>query len=111
MLLFSATPVTLFPNNIFYKILFPENLITKLASVVYLTIIDANKDHPILPQQIPRQIQPWIHHVQPLGMEPPVGVGVGAELASLGVHLPGVFPVSYTHLRAHETVLDLVCRL
>ena len=23
----------------------------------------------------------------------------------------GVKPVSYTHLRAHETVLDLVCRL
>ena len=23
----------------------------------------------------------------------------------------GVAPVSYTHLRAHETVLDLVCRL
>src|SRR5665811_574452 len=22
-----------------------------------------------------------------------------------------IFPVSYTHLRAHETVLDLVCRL
>ena len=22
-----------------------------------------------------------------------------------------LFPVSYTHLRAHETVLDLVCRL
>ncbi|WDT36842.1 hypothetical protein PVA38_11560 [Streptococcus pneumoniae D39] len=22
-----------------------------------------------------------------------------------------VVPVSYTHLRAHETVLDLVCRL
>eukprot|EP00657_Telonema_sp_P-1_P001299 TRINITY_DN13010_c0_g1_i1.p1 TRINITY_DN13010_c0_g1~~TRINITY_DN13010_c0_g1_i1.p1 ORF type:complete len:139 (-),score=54.75 TRINITY_DN13010_c0_g1_i1:42-458(-) len=25
--------------------------------------------------------------------------------------LAGPFPVSYTHLRAHETVLDLVCRL
>ena len=25
--------------------------------------------------------------------------------------LPGAIPVSYTHLRAHETVLDLVCRL
>ena len=25
--------------------------------------------------------------------------------------LPNVGPVSYTHLRAHETVLDLVCRL
>ena len=23
----------------------------------------------------------------------------------------GYIPVSYTHLRAHETVLDLVCRL
>ena len=23
----------------------------------------------------------------------------------------GIYPVSYTHLRAHETVLDLVCRL
>ena len=23
----------------------------------------------------------------------------------------GIGPVSYTHLRAHETVLDLVCRL
>ena len=23
----------------------------------------------------------------------------------------GMLPVSYTHLRAHETVLDLVCRL
>ena len=25
--------------------------------------------------------------------------------------VPFVAPVSYTHLRAHETVLDLVCRL
>ena len=24
---------------------------------------------------------------------------------------PALVPVSYTHLRAHETVLDLVCRL
>mgnify|MGYP003377353396 CR=1 FL=1 len=26
-------------------------------------------------------------------------------------HLQAKAPVSYTHLRAHETVLDLVCRL
>ena len=26
-------------------------------------------------------------------------------------HVIGYLPVSYTHLRAHETVLDLVCRL
>ena len=32
----------------------------------------------------------------------------------LAVEIPGeraLDPVSYTHLRAHETVLDLVCRL
>ena len=27
------------------------------------------------------------------------------------VYVPEPTPVSYTHLRAHETVLDLVCRL
>ena len=37
-----------------------------------------------------------------------------ADRDGLRRHLPGlegVQPVSYTHLRAHETVLDLVCRL
>ena len=29
----------------------------------------------------------------------------------LSTHLDHPEPVSYTHLRAHETVLDLVCRL
>ena len=31
--------------------------------------------------------------------------------AALGPLAAGDMPVSYTHLRAHETVLDLVCRL
>ena len=38
-----------------------------------------------------------------------IAADLGAGIAHAGV---GVFvPVSYTHLRAHETVLDLVCRL
>ena len=36
--------------------------------------------------------------------EAPPPQGIGSKLASL-------LAVSYTHLRAHETVLDLVCRL
>ena len=32
-------------------------------------------------------------------------------LKAVGVILVVAMPVSYTHLRAHETVLDLVCRL
>ena len=34
----------------------------------------------------------------------------GGSVVSAGSRA-GVCPVSYTHLRAHETVLDLVCRL
>ena len=30
---------------------------------------------------------------------------------SLATYASKIEPVSYTHLRAHETVLDLVCRL
>ena len=35
--------------------------------------------------------------------------GTLARYAAEGVQVH--YPVSYTHLRAHETVLDLVCRL
>ena len=37
---------------------------------------------------------------------------IGPELrVALGALAAGVVAVPYTHLRAHETVLDLVCRL
>ena len=36
------------------------------------------------------------------------GLGMGAHLGCRGRE---IVPVSYTHLRAHETVLDRVCRL
>ena len=42
------------------------------------------------------------------------GLTVQGEPVSFGseaLDVPGLDPVSYTHLRAHETVLDLVCRL
>src|SRR5665811_1848272 len=35
----------------------------------------------------------------------------GEILASMGNYVANADAVSYTHLRAHETVLDLVCRL
>ena len=45
-----------------------------------------------------------------------LGLKLGIELDGIGVilaRLPSnrTVAVSYTHLRAHETVLDLVCRL
>src|SRR5665811_1765191 len=39
------------------------------------------------------------------------GVEVILELKSRLKRMEGEVAVSYTHLRAHETVLDLVCRL
>ena len=41
---------------------------------------------------------------RPLDPAPTIEGGVGRQYG-------GTDPVSYTHLRAHETVLDLVCRL
>ena len=40
------------------------------------------------------------------------GAGAPGEDDALAIHAaPSPRSVSYTHLRAHETVLDLVCRL
>src|SRR5665811_2281583 len=36
---------------------------------------------------------------------------LGSERRELAGQWQSIIPVSYTHLRAHETVLDLVCRL
>ena len=44
----------------------------------------------------------------------PDGTAEGGRPAIEGPALESLarsYPVSYTHLRAHETVLDLVCRL
>ena len=52
-------------------------------------------------------------HPRELRGERDRGLGVGDEVGGPGRVLLAteVRPVSYTHLRAHETVLDLVCRL
>jgi len=57
-------------------------------------IVTTDEDHPILPQQISRQIKPRVHHIQPLGVEAAVGLCVGAELFCLCIHLTGIFEVS-----------------
>ena len=41
----------------------------------------------------------------------PIGFGDKDKARDLLQKALAVNPVSYTHLRAHETVLDLVCRL
>ena len=57
-------------------------------------------------QKLPRLVLE-LRHIQAVGDLGQIDGGFRAEL----VLEIGVDPVSYTHLRAHETVLDLVCRL
>ena len=45
------------------------------------------------------------------GNDPPLRGGIGRPQQQGGDGAEVKDPVSYTHLRAHETVLDLVCRL
>ena len=49
----------------------------------------------------------------PMKNPPHPGRGLKADFDELGLTTAQAAdaPVSYTHLRAHETVLDLVCRL
>ena len=55
-----------------------------------------------------RQVLAHHEHAQQLGLDQ-LSVRAGGE-AAVRVRLGGVAD-SYTHLRAHETVLDIVCRL
>ena len=40
-----------------------------------------------------------------------MALGAHVDVAHTALEVVDVAAVSYTHLRAHETVLDLVCRL
>src|SRR5660397_162112 len=42
---------------------------------------------------------------------PAIVMNIGADIAGMGAVGNLLFPVSYTHLRAHETKANLVCRL
>ncbi len=68
-------------------IFFAKDFITDFLEVIYLRIINGDKNHPIIPQQVRRQPQAGVHHVQPVGVEPAHGLRVG--LGGLG----GDFPV------------------
>ena len=50
----------------------------------------------------------WLNEA--FGGKFPIAWSLGIIAAFLAASI-GLSPVSYTHLRAHETVLDLVCRL
>ena len=63
------------------------------------------------------QLAPWVELPDPrqalAATDPVIYAAIEKERArqTAGIELIASETVSYTHLRAHETVLDLVCRL
>ena len=56
------------PNELGNKIIFSKYLITNHTQKRLFSIINANEDNAILCQQLLQQLQPGIHHAQPLVM-------------------------------------------
>ena len=70
--------------------------------------------YTLIPGKSPKKIYPLIYlHGGPGGPIYDSNIGMLTPISADGydVYLYDQAAVSYTHLRAHETVLDLVCRL
>jgi hypothetical protein len=59
---------TLSPGENGYAVLLPEDLVAKLAEIAQFIIINGDENDSIFGQKISGEIEPRIHHVQPLGM-------------------------------------------
>ena len=81
------------PYELRAKVFFAENLCKHSTQVVYLVIVDAGQNKTVLAHQIPCQLEPRIHHVEPVGVEAAGGFGVGADLAAVTIDLAGELQV------------------
>ena len=63
-------------DNIASKASFTKHLPAYLSQISRFVIINADKDNPIIRQQIPCQQQTGINHAAPVGMKASVGIGV-----------------------------------
>ena len=96
---FGTAAISLLPNKTLKKALFAEDLVHQPPKVLHFAVVAGHKDHTIFAKQIPCEVQPRVHHAQPPRMEAAVGVGVGPELLSFRVRLPGVLEVRLKALR------------
>lgn len=88
-----TTCVFFLPHQLCYEIFISEYFIHHLPEVIYFIIINTHKNDAVLAQQLSRQQQAWIHHVQPVGVKAPAGFGIGCQWLSCFIHLPGASQV------------------
>ena len=51
------------------EVLLAKNVVKQQLQIIYFIVINAYKKNPVMPQQIPGQLEPGIHHVEPVGVE------------------------------------------
>ena len=73
--------LTAFPYKLRHKILRPKYLIHQQFEIRRFIVINADKDHAIVTQQIACQIKTRQHHVQPVAVVLAVFFTVGAKCA------------------------------
>jgi len=59
---------------------------------MHFIIINTHKDHPIIFEQISAEPQPWVYHVEPVGVSASCGVSFGSGVA-LFAELVGLYEV------------------
>ena len=78
------------PTDISYEALFSKYLVAHFYKVICLSVINRDKYHSVIRQQVPCHFQTRIDHIEPIGMEAAIALGVGNETVALLVKLPGV---------------------
>ena len=71
------------------KVFFSKDLVANFFEIIYLLIVNRNKNNAVIPQQIRRQPQPGIHHVQPVGVIPAHGVWISFGCLGRDFLVPG----------------------
>lgn len=65
-----------------YEILLPKNFIANSAEVMYLIVINRNEYQSIFRERVSCHIQSGVNHVQPIGMEITIAVGILLKTSS-----------------------------
>ena len=73
--------------NAVNEIVFSKHFIANFSEVLYLIIINRDKYHTIICQQISCNFQSRINHVEPIGMESAIAFGIGKHTVALLVKL------------------------
>ena len=103
--------VDFLPDHRGDEVLLTKDFAHQDAQVVDLMIVNTDENHPIIPQQVARQSEPRIHHVQPVRVVPPTRLSVRHQHASYLVGLTGRPQVLVYRLGEVIAVDEVVARV